>query len=182
MLLALTLLLAAACSSPPETQVFIVLSPTHQPPTLTQLALQGEPDISAATQPAEAAADAATATPPAVTATAGTPADFPTAMPTANPLPTALVSQIQLAEQHFENGWMFWLQPTDEIWVLIDAEDSSTNGTWMVFEDEFEEGDVEDDPELTPPADLLQPVRGFGKLWRDNQEIRDALGWGVSPE
>jgi hypothetical protein len=29
---------------------------------------------------------------------------------------------------------------------------------------------------------MYQPERGFGKLWRTNQEVRDALGWGVTPE
>ena len=37
-------------------------------------------------------------------------------------------------------------------------------------------------PSLTPPAGLLQPDRGFGKLWREVPEVRDMLGWAVTPE
>lgn len=38
------------------------------------------------------------------------------------------------------------------------------------------------DPDLTPPAGLSQPVRGFGLVWRENGIIRDQLGWAVAPE
>lgn len=162
------LLTLAACNNVPETQVFIVLTPTHQPATLTALANAGNPVTPA---PGE--------TEPAVE---GTIEGFPTAMPTAPPMPTALVSQIQVAEQQFENGRMFWLQPTQEIWVLVNASGATDHGQWLVFEDLFVEGEVEIDPELTPPASLIQPRRGFGKLWRTNPELRDAVGWALTPE
>lgn len=171
-LLMLLILLVAACSGPPETQVYIVLTPTHMPATLTALAESGQPVA------VDASAEAVVGTPVATSDASG----FPTAMPTANPLPTALVSQIQVAEQAFEHGRMFWLFPTKKIWVMINAADSIDHGQWLIFDDTWEEGDVENDPELTPPANLLQPVRGFGKLWRENQEVQDALGWAVSPE
>jgi hypothetical protein len=29
---------------------------------------------------------------------------------------------------------------------------------------------------------LIQPVRGFGLVWRSNQPIRDALGWATLSE
>jgi hypothetical protein len=51
-----------------------------------------------------------------------------------------------------------------------------------MFPDTFEEGEVEIDPELTPPADTIQPRRGFGKLWRENAEIREAIGWATGQE
>jgi hypothetical protein len=28
----------------------------------------------------------------------------------------------------------------------------------------------------------MQPIRGFGKVWRDNQEVREKLGWAVAKE
>lgn len=168
-------LVVAACSGPPETQVYIVLSPTHQPPTLTALAANGPITTPS---PESATGGDVTATQPAT----GDVSAFPTAMPTANPLPTALVSQIQVAEQGFEHGRMFWLQPTGSIWVMINAEDSLTDGEWLEFENTFEEGEPENDPSLTPPANLLQPIRGFGALWRDNPEIKEALGWATGPE
>ena len=172
--LMLLILLIAACSGPPETQVYIVLSPTFQPPTLTALASGGQAVVQ------DGSPEAVVETPAATTE--GDVSAFPTAMPTANPLPTALVSEIQVAEQAFEHGRMFWLFPTHKIWVMINAPDSIDHGQWLIFDDTWEEGEPENDPSLTPPANLLQPVRGFGKLWRDNQEVRDALGWAVSPE
>lgn len=163
-------LLAAACSGPPETQVYIVVTSTHEPPTETALALQS----SGATPPP------ASGTEPA--AVSGTIEGFPTPLPTANPLPTALVSQIQVAEQVFENGRMFWLQPNREIWVMVNAPDATDHGEWWIYEDTFEEGQQEFDPSITPPAERVQPERGFGKLWREHEEVREAVGWGVTPE
>ena len=29
---------------------------------------------------------------------------------------------------------------------------------------------------------MLQPERGFGKLWRENENIKEALGWALTPE
>ena len=44
----------------------------------------------------------------------------------------------------------------------------------------------EGDPEiggLTPPEGLFEPVRGFGRLWREELGGPDALaGWALEPE
>lgn len=79
---------------------------------------------------------------------------------------------------------MFWLQPAGEFWVMFADPEVEGHGRWAIYQDTFEEGvDPESDPSIVPPeSDLYQPVRGFGKLWRENEEIRDALGWGVTPE
>ncbi|GAB4570925.1 MAG: hypothetical protein Kow0077_06290 [Anaerolineae bacterium] len=158
------LVLVAACGGPPETQVYIVLTATHQPPTLTALAVE----TSEAANPATDTPSGEAGGPISVT---GTPA-----------FPTPVNTQIQVAEQVFENGRMFWLQPTKEIWVMVNDPGTTERGTWMIFDDTFEEGEPEIDPELTPPADTIQPVRGFGKLWRENEQVRELLGWGVTPE
>jgi hypothetical protein len=39
---------------------------------------------------------------------------------------------------------------------------------------------MESDPSIVPPEGYYQPVRGFGKLWRE--ELRSALGWALAPE
>ena len=115
-------------------------------------------------------------TPPTETPSALTPSATP---PPAN-FPTPLFQQIQVAEQLFENGRMFWLQPTGQFWVLVVT--SEGHGTWSVYEDTFEEGEPESDPSIVPPEGFFQPVRGFGKLWREVQQVRDQLGWAVTPE
>jgi hypothetical protein len=65
---------------------------------------------------------------------------------------------------------------------MIESESDKDSGIWMIFNDEFEEGDVEYDPKLVPPEGLLQPERGFGKLWRENPEVREGLGWAKQAE
>ncbi len=100
---------------------------------------------------------------------------------TPNVFPTDTVAQIQVAEQVFENGRMFWLQPVGEIWVMEVTGDG--NGVWLRFEDTFVDGqDLETDPTINAPEGKIQPERGFGKLWRENPEVRDALGWAITPE
>jgi hypothetical protein len=83
------------------------------------------------------------------------------------------------AEQHFQHGVMIWVQAQDVIYVLYDDGNSPW---WSIFSDEWDEGEPERDPDLTPPADLYQPVRGFGRVWREIQGLRDRLGWATDPE
>ena len=35
---------------------------------------------------------------------------------------------------------------------------------------------------LVPPAELLEPMRGFGKVWRETPDVRAQLGWATTPE
>ncbi len=81
---------------------------------------------------------------------------------------------IQAAEQTFEGGKMLWRGDKRVIYVLIDE------GAWFAFEDTYEEG-VELTAE-TPPSGLLAPIRGFGKLWREQTDVRRAVGWATAPE
>ena len=152
-------LAAAACQNQPPTQIVVVVTAT----------------------PADATAEVA---PPEASLTPATPAATPAtvAPPTAttDPLPTPVVSQIQVAEQVFEKGRMFWLQPVDQIWVMVVTREGG--GDWSVYQDTFEEGEPESDPSLTPEAGFQQPERGFGKLWRENPNVREALGWAITPE
>lgn len=168
----LILLVLLGCSRPPATQVYIVVSPTHQPPTLTAMSGMEPTTIEPeATEPPPTSAEPTTDT-----------AGNPIVVESSPAFPTPLVNQIQVAEQVFQNGRMFWVQPTREVWVMIAADDTGTHGEWLIFEDSFVEGEDEIDPELTPPADTIQPRRGFGKLWRQNENLRTGLGWGITEE
>ena len=95
-------------------------------------------------------------------------------------LPTVTEGAIYVAEQRFENGWMLWLQPVGQIWVLFI--DDSGEHVWETYDDTFAEGEIESDPQIVPPEDLFQPRRGFGKLWRGNPDVRAALGWALDDE
>ena len=75
---------------------------------------------------------------------------------------------------------MFWLQPNSQIWLLTTNE--SGENIWSVYDDSFVEGEAELDPRIVPPAERYQPIRGFGKLWRQNPEVRQTLGWAAELE
>ena len=81
------------------------------------------------------------------------------------------------AEQPFEGGVMIWLEATDSIYIFIRNDTS-----WQRFEDTWSEGQPESDPAIVPPAERFQPIRGFGKVWRDNPEAKEKLGWALGPE
>lgn len=141
----------------------------EQPPTVMVLVVTFTPDV------ADSSSGAASIQPQA-TATAA-----PT--PTFAPFPTPVVGQVQVAEQPFERGRMFWVQPKRQIWVLMEDPDDPQRGTWRIYDDTFTENDPALDPDITPPDEgLYQPERGFGKLWRENEAVRSALGWAVTPE
>jgi hypothetical protein len=194
------LLLAAMLVASCQPQIiYVVYSPTPEPtetaatPEVTETtapatALSTEEAIpTAAIQAATEVVTAPTAITPqeilpsTTTPPTETPApQTPSATSPPPNFPTPVFAQIQVAEQLFEHGRMFWLQPTQEIWVLIVT--SEGRGTWLVYEDTFVEGEPETDPAIVAPDGLLQPERGFGKLWREVQQVRDELGWAVTPE
>lgn len=157
-------MLLAACQGPPPTQIILVVTATPE-----------------GSQPSETAGAQATATQTGeATATAIPTTPAPQVTPTLDPFPTPTISQIQVAEQVFEHGRMFWVQPTQQIWVMIITGEG--HGDWRVYEDTFVDGEPEFDPQIIPPDGMQQPKRGFGKLWRDNPDVRDALGWAITPE
>ena len=105
------------------------------------------------------------------------PTSAPTITPTPDPFPTRVKGNIYVAEQRFEGGWMFWLQPNRQIWLL--SADAAGAKIWSVYDDSFVDGQAESDPNIIPPANRYQPVRGFGKLWRENLEVRQTPGLGA---
>jgi hypothetical protein len=82
-------------------------------------------------------------------------------------------SSIPVADQPFQGGLMIWRGDQRRIYVLYAAE-----GRWEAFPDTYRDGD----PEPSPPAGGLAPVCGFGKVWRENQRVRDALGFATAAE
>jgi hypothetical protein len=90
-----------------------------------------------------------------------------------------------MAYQPFERGAMIWGGAS--FGQAHDAELASiyvavNGGEWFGRPDNFQEGDPESDPALTPPQGLYQPRRGFGLLWRSEEALRQALGWAVANE
>jgi len=89
-----------------------------------------------------------------------------------DPLPKETPGAIQT----FDNGVMIWRGDTQQIYVIY------KDRTWQVFSDTFKEGQAESDPSINVPGGKLQPIRGFGKIWRDNPGMRDKLGWATAKE
>ena len=80
------------------------------------------------------------------------------------------------AYQRFEHGVMVWRSDTSQIFAFLD------DGSWYSFADTFEEGDQESDLRYVPPAGKQQPIRGFGKVWRENPDLREQIGWALAKE
>lgn len=74
------------------------------------------------------------------------------------------------ALQQFEHGIMFWRQDTASLYALFN------DGSWQSWPDTFVEGQAEFDPALVPPAGRLQPIRGFGKVWRSEPACGSTRG------
>lgn len=162
----------AACQSAP-------------PPTIYAIEVTREVTVMVTADSAVAQMTPDVTTSPQASATDGTiqPTHTPAPgiSPTPNVFPTTTVGQVYLAEQAFENGRLFWLEPVDQIW-MITVDEETGEERWSVFEDTFEEGMAEFDAAIVPPVDLYQPERGFGKLWRENPDVRATLGWATEPE
>ena len=80
------------------------------------------------------------------------------------------------ALQRFDNGVMLWVQATGRIYAFLH------DGRWFSYVDEFREGDPESDPAFSPPPGREQPLRGFGKVWREDAGLRSAIGWALAKE
>jgi hypothetical protein len=92
------------------------------------------------------------------------------------PQPFSLAAGLASAVQNFERGSMVWVQgPVNQIYVLYNT------GTYQRYADTWVDGQSAPVGDVPPPG-LNEPVRGFGKVWRENPAVRDALGWAVGFE
>lgn len=191
LLVVLVLALAACDDEQPPTQVYIVLSPTPETETAEAVTPDASPQPADTTAPtATTAANTAPTSLPATNApaTAASAAAAPettiTTTPTPLPalFPTNVMAQVSMAEVVFERGRMFWLRHNRQIWVMVAGEEDPNRGDWYCFNDTYQESEPEIDPGLTPPDGMYQPRRGFGKLWRSHADLKEALGWAVTPE
>jgi hypothetical protein len=71
---------------------------------------------------------------------------------------------------------MLWREDTKQICVLY------ADGNWAIYADAWTPDKPGSDPEIVPPAERLQPVRGFGLVWRTQPGVRDKLGWALRAE
>lgn len=89
--------------------------------------------------------------------------------------PLAVESELPLARQFFQRGQMLWRSDTKTIYVV--------ETRWRSYPDLWRDGDPAADPNLTPPPGFFQPVRGFGRVWRDQLGGANAsIGWATGQE
>ena len=80
------------------------------------------------------------------------------------------------AHARFQHGFMYWREDRQLIYVLYDA------GYWQEFGDLWADGGPES-AGLSPPPGLLEPVRGFGLVWREQLGGPEAdIGWATEHE
>jgi hypothetical protein len=85
----------------------------------------------------------------------------------------------QGAQQSFQGGSTIWIpdiEGRDIIFVLYGS------GDWNMYDDTWDESQPESDPSISPPAELYQPLRGFGKVWRERPEVQSGLNWATAGE
>jgi hypothetical protein len=93
----------------------------------------------------------------------------------------------KMAVQRFEHGMMIWTEWEDRIRVFYNDSQDVHLRRWEMRNNEWFPGMPESDPNIVPPPGYYQPVRGFGKLWReglhwDGTSIHELLGWAIEPE
>ncbi len=89
-----------------------------------------------------------------------------------------------MVTQPYERGQMVWIEGINggpgAIWVVF-YDNSRQSLIWQQFYDSWTPNDPTSGGE-TPPPGLVEPIRGFGKVWRENPALRNTLGWAVRPE
>jgi hypothetical protein len=176
----LALALAACNDEPPPTQIVLVVTATTAPGAETPEAAT-LPAATATTLPTQAPSVTPSPKPEKTKKPQAT--DTPAPTPQPELFPTNVAAQVQIVEEVYQHGRMFWLRHNREIWVMVNnPPDNSSGGDWYCYNDTWEEGEAEIDPSLVPPEGMYQPRRGFGLLWRTHTDLHDVLGWGTTPE
>jgi hypothetical protein len=90
--------------------------------------------------------------------------------------PLAGEQVVPMAEQAYQKGAMFWRGDTKQITVITEQ------GAWSAYADTWNESQ-QAGKFFTAPAGLIEPVRGFGKVWREQLGGPNApIGWGMEGE
>jgi hypothetical protein len=84
------------------------------------------------------------------------------------------------AYQLFDRGEMLWRSDRNTIIVLFN------DGTYLRFEDTWQEGEEIGYPDSVLALELGDenqlPIRGFGKVWANNPQVREGLGFAIGDE
>lgn len=175
------------------------LTPSPQPTTETPTSPPSPTASATATRRPATRAPALTATDtpsPTSTPTATvTPGPSPTPTPCAHTwffsetpapaqCPAAAAATSPGASQRFERGRMLWVQSIDAYYILSGATSGDYRFTvGLVLKPN---GSPDNRVGTPPPPGLVEPVSGFGLLWRGEvvgvDGVREQLGWALEAE
>lgn len=89
-------------------------------------------------------------------------------------------ANVNAANPHLHyRSLMIWRGDKREIYIIDGEDTDASEGNLLAYTDFWEEGDPEVHPDcaaMTPPSGYQLPVRGFGKVWCEN-ELWDVVGW-----
>lgn len=83
---------------------------------------------------------------------------------------------VQLSEQAFQGGAMLRRADGNQVFALI-----RSNNRWSSYGNTWRPGEVLASAGARPPG-TLEPLRGFGKVWREQPAVKLELGWPVYDE
>jgi hypothetical protein len=83
--------------------------------------------------------------------------------------------------QDFEGGRVIWMAPDPAsmygtVYVIYNS------GEWVTYVDGWDPSQPSTDPSIVPPTDRYQPVDAIGKVWRENADVRNQLGWAFETQ
>ena len=173
---------AARTEAPSEEET---VPASAQPTVTSEVAATAAPEASPTTPTDTPLPPTDTAVPPTDTPLPPTDTPNPTPTPTCAIMPDPLLagawdratlgcatsaSHITWAAwELFERGAMIWREDTDRIYVLRGpAGAAGSTGNWQETPEEWKwDGSNPDGVGLSPPPGLIEPIRGFGWLWRN---------------
>lgn len=83
---------------------------------------------------------------------------------------------LQLGEQSFQSGTMLYRADTNQLLVLTRG-----TGRWRAYPNTWRPGEVLPSAGVRPPG-TLDPMKAYGKLWREQPSVKNELGWPVYEE
>jgi hypothetical protein len=105
---------------------------------------------------------------------------IPTPVPP-TPIPGPAVTQTQASYQPFDGGFMVWESHTGNV-VAFYNNGGSLNASYTVYTAP-QYVNLPDNPVTTPtPFGRVRPAFGIGKVWGNFLEVRNNLGWALTPE
>ncbi len=77
--------------------------------------------------------------------------------------------------QPFQTGHMIWRENDDAVFVFVNG------SSWDRYDDDWDD-QTYTSVRGTPPTGFQAPVRGFGYLWENSDDIYGDLGWATAEE